>query len=301
MYFLYWLEQKDVTHSVEVEVCRDCLYHSATPQSLSLDLYLPDTDAPSPVLVYAHGGGFVEGDKNGDDSQILPEIAARGITCLDIQYRLAPAASFPAPIQDMKAAIRWARTHANRYGLNPGRIWTGGVSAGAYLATFCAATPNQSEYSPADGRNSISSDVAGAIGISGIYDLHRYYRNDGKGTRFTGIPSMRELQGGAPRSSDEPTVFEVVIGESFDHNPTRYATLSPASQATTDISPTLLCHGTADAMLPYDQARHYRDVLADLDVCVECFTADDGGHGFFHHPEWRSDVIDRISTFIHRS
>lgn len=290
-----------MTHSVKVEVCRDCIYYSPAPRSLALDLYRPATDAPSPVLVYAHGGGFVGGDKNGADSQLLPAIAARGIACLDIQYRLAPAASFPAPIQDMKAAIRWTRTHADRYGLNPKQIWTGGVSAGAYLATFCASPPSQSAYSPADGRDGISSQVAGAIGISGIYDLPRYYRNDGVGTQFNDIPSMRELQGGSPRSPDEPTVFESVIGESFDDNPTRYAALSPASQATTDSPPTLLCHGTADAMLPYDQAHHYRAVLADLDVCVECFTAADGGHGFFRHPEWRSDVVDRISTFIHSS
>jgi hypothetical protein len=98
----------------------DMAYASLSP-SQKLDLYLPKGSGPSPVVLLVHGGGFMFGDKadpvfkSGTDL-----LLARGYAVANINYRLSGEARAPAPIHDVKTAVRWLRAHASQYHLNPG-------------------------------------------------------------------------------------------------------------------------------------------------------------------------------------
>jgi acetyl esterase/lipase len=106
-----------------------------------LDLYIPTEGKNIPLVVYVHGGGWEHGDKAGDslnpnNLQLLWD----GYAMASVNYRLAPAAIWPAQIQDCKAAIRWLRAHANQYGYDPNRIAVIGESVGGHLAAMLGTT-----------------------------------------------------------------------------------------------------------------------------------------------------------------
>lgn len=92
-----------------------------------LDVYAPAAqDAPSPVMVFVHGGGFTKGDKDQDGGlfgNVLQEFAARGWLGINVEYRLAPQAVWPAGADDVRDAVRWVHAHAAELGGDPARIF----------------------------------------------------------------------------------------------------------------------------------------------------------------------------------
>lgn len=105
--------------------------------SLALRIYTPEGDAPFPVTVYMHGGGFVVGDLDTQD-MIARAFCAWGETIVvSVDYRLAPEHPFPAGPDDVFAALLWVASHAQEIGGDPTRLALAGDSAGGNLA--CAA------------------------------------------------------------------------------------------------------------------------------------------------------------------
>ncbi|HVX31765.1 MAG TPA: alpha/beta hydrolase [Solirubrobacterales bacterium] len=95
---------------------------------------LPAPDAPAPLLVYYHGGGWVIGDLDMyDDLSRLIAMAA-GCLVLSVDYRLAPEHPFPQPLEDAFAAFGWVVANAESLGADPKRIGVGGDSAGGNMA-----------------------------------------------------------------------------------------------------------------------------------------------------------------------
>jgi acetyl esterase/lipase len=109
--------------------------------SLLLDLYTP-SGAPSglPTLLYLHGGGWAVGDKSDAAVERLMPIVTSGFAVASVNHRLVPSVRFPAPVHDVKAAVRWLGANAAEYGLDPDRIAIGGVSAGGHLASLTVLT-----------------------------------------------------------------------------------------------------------------------------------------------------------------
>ncbi len=95
----------------------------------TLDLWLPEGE-DFPVLVYFHGGGFVNGDKSYHD--FYADLTARGIAVASANYRLYPAAKYPDFITDAAAAVAWVSAHIDEYG-GSGEVFVSGSSAGGYL------------------------------------------------------------------------------------------------------------------------------------------------------------------------
>ncbi|HEY1855626.1 MAG TPA: alpha/beta hydrolase [Solirubrobacterales bacterium] len=91
-------------------------------------------DAPAPLLVHYHGGGFVIGDLDTADGVCRLLAEASGASVLSVDYRLAPEHPFPAAVEDAWAAFAWAAANAAALGADPARIAVGGDSAGGNLA-----------------------------------------------------------------------------------------------------------------------------------------------------------------------
>src|SRR5262245_20135877 len=104
--------------------------------ALALDLHLPASSTPPPLVVYLHGGAWRDGDKTG-----YPEfLVARGFAVASIDFRSTTVARFPANVQDIKAAIRFLRAKAKDYGYRADRIAISGASSGAHLAALVGTT-----------------------------------------------------------------------------------------------------------------------------------------------------------------
>ncbi|MDF3337545.1 alpha/beta hydrolase [Mycolicibacterium septicum] len=101
---------------------------------IDVRVYRPDASEPLPLLVYAHGGGFVFCDLDSHDglcrnlANLVPAVV------VSVDYRLAPEHRWPTAAEDLYAATRWAVDHAADFGADPSRVVVGGDSAGGNLA-----------------------------------------------------------------------------------------------------------------------------------------------------------------------
>src|SRR6516165_4003327 len=97
-------------------------YAKSGGESLQLDLARPKSaSAKLPAVLCIHGGGFRAGKREGWDAR-CKLLAERGYVAATITYRLAPKSPFPAAVEDCKAAVRWLRANAEKYGIDPERI-----------------------------------------------------------------------------------------------------------------------------------------------------------------------------------
>ncbi len=128
-----------------------------------LDVFLP-AELPSapPVVLFVHGGAFVSGHRNRTDqiySNVLCYLAQRGVAAINVGYRLATHAAYPAATLDIAAAVDWARAHAADFGWSHDRIFLMSHSAGAAHAGSYAYDP---AFSSSD-----KPALAGMIVVSG--------------------------------------------------------------------------------------------------------------------------------------
>ena len=98
----------------------------------------PVTPAPGPLLVYLHGGGFIEGDLNTHDAACRVLAERSGVPVVALTYRRGPEDPFPAAHDDADEGYRWVVDHAAEFGADPARIAVGGDSAGGNLAASVA-------------------------------------------------------------------------------------------------------------------------------------------------------------------
>jgi acetyl esterase/lipase len=163
----------------EIRVFRDIEYgfsrNSITgiEEPLLMDAYLPPTSdirSARPAAVLVHGGAFQVGDKTIDAS-LATMLAQRGFIAVSVNYRLEPAglANDEAPLdatEDVRAAIRFLRKHAYEYRIDTNRIMVAGDSAGAITALYLGYV-EKAQYEGSSGNAGYRSDVALSISISG--------------------------------------------------------------------------------------------------------------------------------------
>src|SRR5438132_5932908 len=102
-------------------------------------LYLPDdAERPPPLLVFAHGGGFVLGSIPSWDAMLRELVRQSGVAALSVDYRLSPEHRFPVAFDEMIAMIRLAASEGAGLGIDPARLAVGGDSAGGNLALAAA-------------------------------------------------------------------------------------------------------------------------------------------------------------------
>jgi acetyl esterase/lipase len=139
------------------------------------DLYLPE-QSNAPVIVFLHSGGWIGGDRSMVPEMIL-RFVERGYAVASVDYRLAPDHPFPAPIHDVKRAVRELKVLADDGDLIDGdRMVLYGTSAGGHIAAFVAAT--EGDFEPTDlteAQAAHDSSVAGIVVAVGPTDLVQMY------------------------------------------------------------------------------------------------------------------------------
>ena len=95
-------------------------------------------DGPLPCVYSIHGGGYVLGSYDMDDAKFDRQCVHFPCVGVSVEYRLAPEAPYPGPLDDCYAGLRWTHEHAAELGIAPDRIGISGVSAGGGLAAALA-------------------------------------------------------------------------------------------------------------------------------------------------------------------
>jgi acetyl esterase/lipase len=245
---------------------------------LALDLYLPPLtlDRPArgfPLVVYIHGGGWMSGDprRSGafvDFPEVLASLAARGYVVASISYRLSGEATFPAQGQDTKAAIRWLRSRATTYGIDPARAVTWGVSGGGHLAALAAVACNAPTLDPpretpppaapdapvdTDDGPEVSACVQGAVVWNGVFDM-------------TTITDQARLDRALSREVPDAPEWKLLGCFGDDCPPAQLAAASPVNYLDPGDPPMLLIVGAEDRIVPPTQAVEMRERLKSADV-----------------------------------
>lgn len=186
-----------------VKITNDISYGDDPLQKLDIDR--PAEGSNLPLAVYVHGGGFVRGDKS-DYSNVVSYFAQHGIVGVNMNYRLAPKATWPAASQDVGAVIAFLHKNGAQYGGDPNRIVVIGHSAGANLVASYVLDPS---LHPEEGPG-----VAAAVVISlpayraaSIHDQdHPYFGSD---------PSLYEKRAPAAYVNTSKTPLMIAMTE-FD-------------------------------------------------------------------------------------
>jgi acetyl esterase/lipase len=216
-------------------------FHRHGDLSLRLDVHRPrGATKPGPTLVYVHGGGWVIGHRERQGLPLMKHLAARGWTCVSVDYRLSPRATFPDHLVDVKRAIAWVRAHADELGADTSFLAIAGNSAGGHLAALAALTADDPAYQP--GFEEDDTHVDACAGFYGIYDLL-----DRRG--HWPHPGMRRLL--------EKHVMKAPRDAARD----AYSRASPIDRVHAGAPPFLLVHGTHDSLSPVDESRMLHEAL----------------------------------------
>jgi acetyl esterase/lipase len=156
-----------------VSLHRNLVYSTIGTRQLHLDILRPENSrrGPSPVVLLIHGGGW----RSGDRSQAIPmgkRLAAIGYVAAAVEYRLSTEALYPAAVHDLKAAIRWLRANASKFGIDTTRIAALGCSAGGQLAALLGTTNGKPEFEGLSGSIGHSSTVQAVVDIDGVLDFN---------------------------------------------------------------------------------------------------------------------------------
>jgi len=262
-----------------VKAHRDMAYVENGHERQKLDLYLPQDGAPLPVLIWIHGGGWQAGSKDG-----CPPLRAgyleQGYAVASIGYRLSGDATFPAQIEDCKAAIRWLRAHADEYGLDPIRFGVWGSSAGGHLVALLGTSGDVEEFDVGPhldqpSRVQAVCDYYGPTDFKVFVTTPRYERH-GK--------------------SDSPE--NRLIGGNVLDNPDKVARVNPITYVDENDPPYLIVHGDADGTVPLNQSQLLFEALKEAGVPVHFHTIHGAGHG---GPAFTEPVIaDMVREFFEK-
>lgn len=233
------------------ETLTDITYCTPDNSPQTMDIYIPDTGGPWPVLVYVHGGAWMRGDKAEPMMSLFARsMTAQGYLVASINYRLYPAGQFPAMIQDVKCAVRFLRANATEYNLDPNRVGAVGVSAGGHLVSLLGTTDTSVGWDVGEYLDQ-SSRVQAVIAMAGVMDLSRNFPN-------TDIEAMKRIGFG------EFNVMEA----------------SPISHVTPDDPPFLLIHGDRDEVVPVEQSQVMYDRLIQENVPAQLVIVQNARHSF---------------------
>ncbi|MDP3069572.1 MAG: alpha/beta hydrolase [Opitutaceae bacterium] len=170
-----------------------------------LDLWLARPGAPAPLLVYIHGGGFVNGSKAGASATMIRESLAAGVSFMAINYRFRESAPIQDILRDCARAIQFVRSQARAYGIDPTRIASYGGSAGATASLWLAFHDDLADPGAADPVLRESSRIvgAGAINTQATMNVLRWpeflgpaqreWSRPGETTAFYGAATEAEL------------------------------------------------------------------------------------------------------------
>jgi acetyl esterase/lipase len=257
----------------------DVVYATVGGNDLHLDMYLPPVPvAAAPVIIWIHDD-WTSGTKA---RPLIVREAARGYAVVSIEYRLTSTATFPAQINDCKAAIQWIRAHAQEYGFDPDRIAVWGFGEGGTLAAIVALDGNSQlvDIAEAPVLPPLSSRVMAAVIESAPSDL---------------------LAWSNERSCDEPRdPFDSpearLIGCDVASCWSKAAAACPITYAGGgDDASLLIMHGATDCIVSPLQARVLDMALRDAGSESTLMIAPNVGHDSAF---WVSEAIDQGERFL---
>ncbi|MEN5362717.1 alpha/beta hydrolase [Brevundimonas intermedia] len=250
-----------------------------------MDVYQPaGATTKRPLVVFIHGGGWIGGDShvNGafvDFPGLLSDIAARGYVVASIDYRLSGEAAWPAQGQDVKAAIRYLRLNADRFGIDPDRVAAWGASAGGHLSAIAATTcgvagleprrevgPGPAAADPVT-REGTNDCIQASVSWFGVFDIST-------------IRAQSRAVGALSRETAAAPEWRLLDCFDADCPADRMRSASPMNHVGPATPPMLLIVGDADRVVPHAQTLQMDQALTRAGTPHQTHVIKGVGHDF---------------------
>jgi len=242
-----------------VEVLHDVEYGSVNGRALHLEIARPKNPPakPMPVVLWIHGGGWVEGSHKEIHSIAF---AAKGWFTASVEYRLSGEAKWPAQIEDCKLAVRWLRANAAKWNIDPDHIGVWGLSEGGHLVA-CLGTMDERAGYDVGAHTNFSSRVQAVVDFSGPTDFTH---------GSAGLISAKE--------GEDTAILVKLLGGGFKEKPEIWKAASPVTWVTSNAPPFLVAQGELDNLVPMAHAETLVAALKRAGVPVEFIRQKNGNH-----------------------
>lgn len=229
--------------------------------------YKDDGLKNKPVVVFIHGGGWANGDKDSATGSVF-NVAKKGFVGITISYRLLSEGSFINCIEDVKEAIRFFKSKQDDLPIDVNRIGVWGYSAGAHLALMIALSPEDTFHSNTFIK--FNSKIKSVMAVSAPTDFVSFQKERG---------SMRML------SESQNKNIEFLMG------------VSPLTFINKNQIPVFMLHGTADPLVkPYHYLNFKKKCKEKGLENFKLFEIENGGHMFY----WKrkEEVVPIFQEFL---
>ena len=246
----------------------DIEFAKAGEVSLTLDAFVPEGEGPFATCILVHGGGFTKGDKQTFIKPLFEPLAKAGFAWFTINYRLAPQHQWPACADDVASAIKWVKTHAAEYKVDPARIALIGESAGGHLVMWTGVSEDK------------ALSVAAVVPFYAPCDLvaHVKRRNELRGLGdLLGLKEMNDEAWAALKK------------------------ISPGEKVRPGLPPFLLVHGDSDTTVAHDQSILFQKLMKAQDNTCDLITVKGGIHGMGSWDKLGSDYKEQLVAWLRKT
>jgi acetyl esterase/lipase len=251
---------------------QDVVYGHKLGVALTMDVFKPAKPNGIGVL-WMVSGGWVSNHDN-----INPGLAKvftdRGDTVFEVVHGSQPKFTLPEIVQDIHRAVRFVRTHAAEYGVDPNRLGISGGSAGGHLSLMMAAYGGPGDPNAKDMVDRASSEVQAVAIFFPATDLLNYGK---EGVSALETPTLKGFW----------NVFQVTDATPKEERDKIARTLSPYYGVTAKMPPTLIIHGDADTLVPIQQSERLMAKMEELKIPHKLEVRKGKGHGW---PELGQDL-----------
>lgn len=259
-----------------------------TNKPLTMHLVIPQDKKMHPVILYINGGGFINANKDGYMQQWL-DLAEHGYVVASMTYRVAPTSTFPAPLEDVKSAVRFLRANAQKFHIDADHVGVFGGSAGGYLAAMAGTTNGVKVFDKGENLN-YSSDVQAVVDVYGVSDVNKIgadYSEAVQKTHASAAATEALWVNGSP-------VFGGKDG-GIAANPEGAKKANPLTYISRKTAPFLLMHGDADVLVSPSQTELLREALAEHNIEATRYLVKGAAHG---GPFWvQPEIMDIVISF----
>ncbi|KPM49985.1 alpha/beta hydrolase [Jiulongibacter sediminis] len=219
---------------LQAQQFKDLIFAETPQRDLGLDIYLPAGVANPQMIVWVHGGAWHSGSKENPPLDLLK----RGFALASIEYRLSVEAPFPAMMHDIKAAVRFLRGNASKYGFQKDKIIIWGSSAGGHLVALAGLT---------NGNEALEGNLGDYLSESSDVNLTFDFFGP---TNFTTILNQSTPHGVSVRAP----ALALLLGKPLDQVPDLAKLASPVFHVDQSDPPMFIVHGNQDPQVPINQS-----------------------------------------------
>lgn len=236
-----------------------------------MDIHVPDNGKDShKVIVLIYGSAWFSNNAKASAFQSYgKQLLDGGFAVVSINHRASVEAKYPAQINDVKAAIRYVRGNAAKYGFDTSFVGITGFSSGGHLSSLAGTT------------NGVKTKKFGKVKIDIEGSLGAYTKESSRVDAvvdFFGPIDVSRMER-CETYKDDKSPEAVLLGCSPSKNPDLSKSLNPMSYIDKNDPKFLVIHGDADPVVPYCQSEFFAKALRDKGVLEDFITVPGGNHG----------------------